>query len=150
VLVGMSKRMVLAAMGAPNSKDREHVTAGDENSPRYEEWIYGEVPQPIQFVRFRNERVVRLEIAELGKPIEVRVKNEVGTAQLPENVHVIASGDAQPTEEGNRPGAAPTLRKPGEESPGGMGPVAMPGDSKPTTAGPPQHFRPDASTPASL
>jgi hypothetical protein len=143
VLVGMSKRMVLAAMGAPNSKQREHVNAADENSPRYEEWIYGEVPSPIQFVRFRNERVVRLEIAELGKPIQVRDKNEVGPAQLPENVHIIASGDAQPTEEGNHPGNAPTLRKPGEGSPdeGGMGPVAMPGDSKPATTGTPQHLQ---------
>src|ERR1700712_2553492 len=111
VLVGMTKRMVLAAMGAPNSKEREHVDSSDDNSQRYEEWIYGVVPQPLQFVRFRNDRVVRLEIAELGKPVEIRTKNEVGPQQLPENVHVIASGDAQPTEEGNRPGAAPTLRK---------------------------------------
>jgi Protein of unknown function (DUF2845) len=142
VLVGMTKRMVLAAMGAPNSKEREHVDVADENSQRYEEWIYGVVPQPLQFVRFRNDRVVRLEIAELGKPVEIRTKNEVGPAQLPENIHVIASGDAQPVEEGSRPGAAPTLRKPGEGNPdvGGMGPVVIPGDSKPATASTPPHL----------
>ncbi|HZL26133.1 MAG TPA: hypothetical protein VFC39_06345 [Acidobacteriaceae bacterium] len=152
VLVGMTKQMVLAAMGAPNSKEREHVDANDENSQRYEEWIYGVVPQPLQFVRFRNDRVVRLEIAELGKPVEIRTKNQVGPAQLPENVRVIASGDAQPGEEGNRPGTAPTLRKPGEGSPnaGEMGPVVIPGDSKPATAGTPPHWLPGDPSPASL
>jgi len=149
VLVGMTKRMVLAAMGAPNSKEREHVDASDDNSQRYEEWIYGVVPQPLQFVRFRNDRVVRLEIAELGKPVEIRTKNEVGPAQLPENVHVIASGDAQPTEEGARPSAAPTLRKPGEGDPGagGMGPVVVPDSKKPATAGtPPQHLQTETAS----
>jgi len=152
VLVGMTKRMVLAAMGAPNSKEREHLDSADDNSQRYEEWIYGVVPQPLQFVRFRNDRVVRLEIAELGKPVEIRTKNEVGPAQLPENVHVIASGDAQPAEEGSRPGAAPTLRKPGEGSPnsGEMGPVVIPAATKPATAGTPQQWRPGDPTPASL
>ena len=70
VLVGMTKRMVLAALGPPRAKEREHTSSTDDNTPRYEEWIYGEVPQTVRFVRFRGDRVVRLEIAELGKPIE--------------------------------------------------------------------------------
>ena len=106
--------------------------------------------QPLQrLCAFRNDRVVRLEIAELGKPVEIRTKNEVGPAQLPENVHVIASGDTQPTEEGSRPGAAPTLRKPGEGDPGagGMGPVAIPDNKKPATAGtPPTHLQTETAS----
>jgi hypothetical protein len=40
VLVGMNRRMVLAALGAPESKMREQQS-GDPNGARYEEWIYG-------------------------------------------------------------------------------------------------------------
>lgn len=142
VLVGMTKRMVLAAMGAPKSKDREHASSTDDNSPRYEEWIYGEVPQPVQFVRFRAERVVRLEIAALGKPIEIHDRIEVGPSIELSNRRTVALGDAQPNEEGKRAGTAPTMRKPGEgtAAPTGTGPVAVP-DSKPTTAGSPPHWQ---------
>lgn len=130
VIVGMTKRMVLASLGAPLSKNREHTNSTDDNSPRYEEWLYGEVPQPIRFVRFRGDRVVRLEIAELGKPIQIFEKPEIGPAQVSENVRVIASGDPQANEEGRRPGGAPTIRKPGEGSadPQGMGSVNISGD----------------------
>lgn len=114
VLVGMSRRMVLASMGAPKSKHREHTDSTDDNSPRFEEWIYGEVPQPIQFVRFKGDRVIRLEIAELGKPVQVFDKTQVGATQDPANVRVVASGDAQPNEEGKIGRHAPTILKPGE------------------------------------
>ncbi|MEO6909757.1 MAG: hypothetical protein ABI158_02390, partial [Edaphobacter sp.] len=40
VLVGMNHRMVLAAMGEPESKIREQES-GDANGARYEEWIFG-------------------------------------------------------------------------------------------------------------
>jgi hypothetical protein len=147
VLVGMTKRMVLASMGAPKSKEREHTNSTDDNSPRYEEWIYGEVPSPVQFVRFRGERVVRLEIAELGKPVQVFEKPQIGNQTLPENVRVIASGDAQPNEDGERAASVPpTLRKPGEgtAAPTGMGPVAVP-SSKPAGTQPPKQLQNVAS-----
>ena len=136
ILVGMSRRMVLASVGEPKTKEREHAGSGDENSPAYEEWIYGEPPKPTQFVRFRNGRVVRLEIAALGKPIEVHDKNELGgTAEPTLQARTIANGDAQPTAEGERSKAtAPTLRRPGEvldQSTGtvpGMGKVKLPDD----------------------
>ncbi len=148
VLVGMSKRMVLAAMGAPNSKSREHADASDEDSPRYEEWIYGVTPQPIQFVRFKGDKVVRLEIAELGKPVEIRDKNELNTVTVAEdNRRVVQLGDAQVGEEGKRAAPPPTLRKPGEAppapAPGGMAPVQIPGSSKP--ADPSAHPQGDTS-----
>ena len=78
ILVGMSRRMVIAAMGEPKTKEREHASSTDPDSPIYEEWIYGDPPQPTQFVRFKNGRVMRLEIAAIGKPIEVHDKNEMG------------------------------------------------------------------------
>lgn len=139
VLVGMTKRMVLAAMGAPKAKNREHSNSTDDNSPRYEEWIYGEVPQPVQFVRFRGERVVRLEIAALGKPIEIHDKVEVGPSISAENRRAITLGDAQPGEDGKRASTPPTMRKPGEggAAPTGSGPVVIPDASKPTSTGTP-------------
>jgi len=134
VLVGMNQRMVLAAMGEPKTKHREHMTSGDENSPLYEEWIYGDTPQPIQFVRFENGHVIRLEIAALGKPIEVRDKNEIGGPPEPAlEARTIANGDPQPGAGDDRGNAtAPTLRKPGEVLQGtvsGVGKVKLPADS---------------------
>ena len=114
VLVGMSKRMVLASLGVPHDKQREHSNASDPNSPSIEEWIYGTPPQPTKFVRFRGDRVVRLEIAELGKPLEIHDKNELGNETVPLRTRVIASGDAQPDEEGRHQAKTPTLLKPGE------------------------------------
>ena len=130
VLVGMDRRMVLAALGAPLTKHREH-TAADPNSPYFEEWLYGTTPQPIQFVRFRNGRVVRLEIAELGKPVVVRDQNELGEAAAPALLaRTIANGDevAKPGE--GRSARPPTLRRPGEvlDSPSTVDKVNMPPD----------------------
>ena len=49
--MGMNHRMVLAAMGEPESKIREQAS-GDPNGARYEEWIYGHVATDDSFVRF--------------------------------------------------------------------------------------------------
>jgi hypothetical protein len=112
VLVGMTHRMVLAALGAPDSKMREQPS-GDPNGARYEEWIYGHVPQTVRFVRFSGDRVVQVEIAEMGKPMQIHDKNEVGAATDPADVHEVALGDRVPTEEGGH-NTAPTLREPGD------------------------------------
>jgi len=142
ILVGMDQRMVLASLGAPKSKDREHTDSNDANSPVLEEWIYGEPPTPIQFLRFRNGRVVRLEIAAIGKPIEIHDRNEMG-GSLNEPVlqaRTILNGDLQRVPGGDlgsrRP---PTLAKPGEvldtES-ATMGKVLVPGSKPDGTASP--------------
>jgi hypothetical protein len=73
VLVGMNRRMVLAALGSPESKMRE-----GQGNDRYEEWIYGHQPQTMRFVRFVGDRVSRVEIAALGKPLEIRDQDEMG------------------------------------------------------------------------
>ena len=138
ILVGMTRRMVLASMGEPKTKEREHASEADDDSPIYEEWIYGDPPQPTQFVRFKNGRVTRLEIAAIGKPIEVHDKNEMGGESEPTlQARTIVNGDVQPSADGDgRASAAPTLRKPGEvldtpQAGPGMGKVKMPTDQQP-------------------
>jgi hypothetical protein len=120
ILVGMDRRMVIASVGEPQTKHREHIDGSDDSSAVYEEWIYGQPPQPIQFVRFREGRVVRLEIAAIGKPIEVHDKNEVDSAPEPALLaRTIANGDNQPDPEGEHTSAPPpTLRRPGEQTDG--------------------------------
>jgi hypothetical protein len=118
VLVGMNHRMVLAALGAPESKVREKES-GDTNGSRYEEWIYGHVPQTVKFVRFKGDRVAQLQIAALGKPIELHDKNELEEGDIPSNTRQIAMGDKVPGREGEdgaAPAAPPSLRLPGEAS----------------------------------
>lgn len=131
VLVGMNSRMVLAALGEPENKVREHEN-GDPNAPMYEDWIYGHVPQTVRFIRFQGDRVIRVEVAALGKPLEVHDKDEMGGYNPPPPTRQISLGDA-PTDSGQK--APPTLRKPGEPVPqGGEGKVQFPNspDKQPT------------------
>lgn len=141
ILVGMDRRMVLASVGEPRTKHREHGSS-EEGAPMVEEWIYGEPPKATQFVRFRNGHVDRLEIAAIGKPIEVHDKDEIGRAHEPVlQARTILNGDSSHAGEG-RVAAAPTLRRPGEtaETPGGngMGKVKLPADT-PKAGQPPPH-----------
>src|SRR5271170_3821948 len=92
VLVGMNHRMVLAALGAPENKLRDQPS-GDPSGGRYEEWIYGHVPQTIRFVRFSGDRVVVVEIAALGKPIDIHDKDEMGGYNSTEPTREVAMGD---------------------------------------------------------
>jgi len=117
VLVGMNHEMVLSAMGQPRTKMRE-----EENQMDVEIWIYGKPPDPTQFVRFYGNRVIRLEIAPVGEPIEVHAKNEMGdywSTQQPDNVRVVKLGDQNPVDAAkeNAPAAPPSLRNPGETLP---------------------------------
>jgi len=130
ILVGMDRRMVIAAVGEPHTKHREHADSANDSSAVYEEWIYGQPPAATQFVRFRNGRVVRLEIAAMGKPIEVHDKNEVGDAPEPALLaRTIANGDTQPDPDGDHTTTRPpTLRLPGEvsDTPATSGRVNLP------------------------
>src|SRR5260370_22477136 len=122
----MNRRMVLAALGAPESKMREQQ-GGDPNGARYEEWIYGHVPETIRVVRFVGERVTMVEIAALGKPMEIHNTNEMGDFD-PTPTREVAMGDNDPkgAEEGKQ-AAPPSLRLPGEAAPaGGPGKVQFP------------------------
>ena len=134
ILVGMDRRMVLASVGAPRDKHREHISSEDADSAVYEEWIYGEPPQATKFVRFQRGRVVRLEVAALGKPVEVFDKNELNNASEPVlQTRNVLKGDVRPdTKSGQTIGPPPTLRRPGDkadDAPNAMGKVKLPPDS---------------------
>jgi hypothetical protein len=102
VLVGMNQEMVLHAMGKPPKKDREQ--AGDT---MYEEWIYGEMPADVNFVRFVGDEVVRVETMKVDGEKIVRTQKEVFLDQD-------KNKEAKKQEE-DRPATAPSLRRPGED-----------------------------------
>lgn len=139
VLVGMNHRMVLAALGEPETKIRDQPS-GDSSGTRYEEWIYGHQPQTIHFVKFLGDRVVVVEIAELGKPLDIHDKDEMGGYNPPTPTREIAMGDQQPGQSSNGQAPPPTLRKPGEAAPAGSsGKVQFPTVNRPippTPSGP--------------
>ena len=120
-LVGMSKEMVIDALGRPPKRIRE-----SDGSVDYEEWIYGTPPADVQFVRFVNEEVIRVEHIQVGGEKVVKTAREVkvnavtGAATMVDaNAPQTASAEAptQPaqTAEAKKPAKAPTLRRPGEE-----------------------------------
>jgi len=124
-LVGMDRRMVVAAVGQPQSKVRESNGSGGH----YEEWIYGQPPQTVRFVRFIGDRVIMIKIAARGKPIEIRDKDETDGYLPAVPTREIAMGDAQPNPDRSA-STPPTLRQPGEpEPPGTMKKVALPADT---------------------
>ena len=151
VLVGMNHRMVLAALGAPESKVREH-DSGDSNSARYEEWIYGHVPQTVRFVRFKGDRVSLVEIAQLGKPMEIHDQDEVGGYLAPVPTREIALGDRKRLDPDATAAAPPTLRQPGEAAPSNSPnrvqfPTAKQGTAAPGADAPPATPPPASSAP---
>jgi hypothetical protein len=136
VLVGMSTDMVLYAKGRPNTKSREM----DGQMP-FEEWIYGTPPEEVDFVRINGNRVIRLEVAKDGEPVQIFTKDVVSamlrtdgtpvmTAQS--NTRTIREGDVEVDPDKQAPAAPPSLRNPGEQLPtdqqttGVMRPVQMP------------------------
>lgn len=126
VLVGMNREMVTYALGRPPQKYRQD---------NYEEWIYGKPPDPVQFVRFVGDEVVRLEIMQVdGEKIvktqkEVDLKPAVEQAQAPgaEGQPAAPGADAQKAPNNKRP----TLMRPGESAPD-----ATQGGRPPTNQGP--------------
>jgi hypothetical protein len=136
VLVGMSTDMVLYAKGRPQTKSREM----DGQMP-FEEWIYGTPPEEVDFVRINGNRVIRVEIARDGEPMQVFTKDVVSamlrtdgtpvlTAQT--NTHIIREGDVEVDPNKQAAAPPPSLRNPGEQLPtdkqttGVMRPVQMP------------------------
>jgi hypothetical protein len=137
VLVGMDRKMVTYAVGPPERKVREQ----DQGTP-FEEWIYGDTPNPTQFVRFSNNRVTRVEIAKFGESPVIRDKDETDGYLGNPQTRDVQVGDRRVNSSGesNTKTKAPTLRLPGEELPDNpMQPVNMPGDKprpKPIPAAP--------------
>jgi len=105
VLVGMNHEMVTYSKGRPPKKLREK-----EEEVEYEEWIYGEPPQDVEFVRFVGDEVVRLETMKVDGTKLVKTDKEVSL----DPVTKVAKKD----EDAPRAPNAPTLHRPGEESDG--------------------------------
>jgi hypothetical protein len=136
VLVGMNRRMVIAALGAPESKLRER--APDSNTGEvFEEWIYGHTPQTIRFVRFRGDRVILMKVAALGKPLQIYDKDQLAEYRDPNLTHVVGLGDGatKPKDADPDGNSAPSLLGPGEKTgPDGVAkPASKPDAAKPAT-----------------
>lgn len=133
VLVGMNREMVTYALGRPPKKYREQT--GDT---QYEEWIYGQPPQEVTFVRFVGDEVVRLEIMQVDGQKVVRTEREVDIHPTLAQQQEVQRQKA----EASKPMKRPTLRRPGEEAPdtdnGPMKPLPPNPTNKPDSpAGPP-------------
>jgi hypothetical protein len=114
VLVGMNQEMVLHAKGKPPKKVRER--AGDT---QYEEWIYGESPADVDFVRFIGDEVVRVETMKVDGQKIVRTEKEVILEQPDKDKEAKKEPD-------ERPANAPSLKRPGEDSQDGPTPEEGP------------------------
>src|SRR5579862_4975416 len=119
VLVGMNREMLIYAKGRPPRKIREKDGETD-----YEEWIYGEPPQDVDFVRLVGDEVVRLETMKVDGTKVLRTAKEVDLEPKP-NAANASAADA-------RPAAAPSLRRPGETA---AGPPPLNGNTRPSTVG---------------
>jgi len=102
VLVGMDREMVIYAKGRPPKKIRDK----DDSGVDYEEWIYGNPPEEVDFVRFSGPFVSRLEIMTVDGEKIVRTKREV---ELESQETEVAQKKTEP-----EPTNRPTLRLPGE------------------------------------
>ncbi|MBV9572647.1 MAG: hypothetical protein JOY93_01240 [Acidobacteriales bacterium] len=105
VLVGMNREMVIYAKGRAPKKIREK-----DGDLEYEDWIYGEPPEDVYFVRLVGDEVVRIETMKVNGERIIRADKEIelepGTS--------VAKGSQQPEV---KPSSAPSLRRPGEEAP---------------------------------
>src|SRR5882724_6601050 len=102
VLVGMNREMVIYAKGRASKKVREK-----DGETEYEDWIYGEPPHDVDFVRLVGDEVVRVETMKVNGEKVIRTEKEVNLEAHPS----VAKGPEE------RPANAPSLRRPGEETP---------------------------------
>ena len=134
VLVGMNREMVQYSKGRPPRKIREK-----EGDQEYEEWIYGEPPQDVEFIRLVGDEVVQVKIMKMAGEKIVRTEKEVFLE--PDGASVVAAqqAEAQPAAPpAGGPQKQPTLRRPGEPVPNtpdntGGGPIIMDPDKAPPT-----------------
>lgn len=139
VLVGMNREMVTYAKGRAPKKIRER-----DGTTEYEEWIYGEPPQEVEFVRFVGDEVVRLEIMKVSGEKIVRTEKEVDLTPKPALASAEGQDQQQPAS-GSTPAKRPSLRRPGEPAPTPppgsgqtQGQTPLPPTQGPPTSPPPQ------------
>jgi len=105
VLVGMDTEMVLHAKGKAPRKVRER-----DGETEYEEWIYGEPPADVDFVRIVSGEVVRVETMKVGGEKIVRTEKEVILDRSEKEKEAEAKREPE-----DRPANAPSLRRAGED-----------------------------------
>jgi hypothetical protein len=103
VLVGMNREMVIYAKGRPGKKIREK-----DGDNEYEDWIYGDPPQDVDFIRVVGDEVIRVETMKVDGQKIVRTEKEIDLG---------GPTVATAAQKENKPVNAPTLRRPGEEAP---------------------------------
>lgn len=81
ILVGMNRETVLYAKGLPLRKIRE-----EKEGTQYEEWVYGEPPQDVEFVRFSGDEVVRVETIKINGEKNIRTEKETDQDDEKKNV----------------------------------------------------------------
>ena len=118
VLVGMNREMVIYAKGRPEKKVREK-----DGETEYEDWIYGEPPHDVDFVRVVGDEVIRVETMKVNGEKVLRTEKEVDLG---------APSVASAAQKENKPTKAPTLRRPGEEAT----PTPVSGSSRPLPTSP--------------
>jgi hypothetical protein len=109
VLVGMNQDMVIHAKGRPPRKVRER-----DGDTGYEEWIYGEAPADVDFVRIVGDEVVRVETIKVSGEKVVRTQKEI-ILQPPDKDRDRDRDKEAKKEPDVRPASRPTLRRPGED-----------------------------------
>ena len=117
--------MVVYSIGKPDHKSREV-----EGQMPYEEWIYGDPPHDVEFVRINGNRVIRVAMAKAGQDLDIHDKNEVEGIVQAEERQVQIGGDTVSNPDVAQK-APPTLKGAGEtlpsdKNPGSMGPVIFP------------------------
>jgi hypothetical protein len=138
----MNKELVNMAKGhAPQQRLREK----DDQGVDYEEWIFGQPPQVVEFVRFVGDEVTRVEEMKVsGEKIvrtekEVDMKDVVAHNRAPQAQPGTDEASAQPAQGASTAPSAtagpvkrPTLRRPGEAAPQEPGVYTAP-PPKPST-----------------
>jgi hypothetical protein len=135
VLVGMNREMVIYAKGRAPKKIREK-----DGEVEYEDWVYGDPPADVAFIRLVGDEVVRVETMKVNGEKEIRTAKEV-TLETPASVAKEQTQERAPN--------APSLRRPGEDVPTAQpGTLSVP-TSRPMPAPPPQQIPPAGGNPPS-
>ncbi len=132
ILVGMNREMVTYSKGRAEKKIREK-----DGEVEYEEWIYGEPPKDVEFVRLVGDEVVQMKIMKVDGAKIIRTEREVEIAPPT----AVAQEAPQPV---GLPDRKPTLRRPGEDeddqnATSGQGKQKKIGLPPPQTGGPPNY-----------
>jgi hypothetical protein len=122
VLVGMNHDMVVMAKDRPPQKIRERDSKGVE----YEEWVYGQPPQDVTFVRFTGDEVTQVKVMKVSGEEVLKTEREVdvrdGVVSLAEATAKSVSAANGETQKPQQSGPAPTLKRPDDTTDTATGP----------------------------